>query len=340
MILSQYEGVGAVRTFIKKNSVFMKKKVALLTGITGQDGAYLSKLLLEKNYNVFGFVRPNDDYSKLEYLKIKNNITFIEIDLLDLESVKKNIESIKPDEIYNFAAQSSVGLSYSDPYNTINFNFNSTLNLLETIRIFNPTIKMFQPSSSEMYGKQEKLPIDESSKFNPLNPYAVSKVAAHQISVQYCDAYNLFVCCGIMFNHESHLRGNNFFVKKVIRQAIEIKNGTRDFLFVGNLNTKRDFGFAPEYVKAIWLMLQLEKPDDYVVASGESISLQDIVYYVFDKLGISKDKIKVDQKLLRSFEVEDSFGDASKAKEVLGWDYNLSFYDVLDVLIEEEFVNL
>ncbi len=340
MILSQYEGVGAVRKFIKKNSVFMKKKVALLTGITGQDGAYLSKLLLEKNYNVFGFVRPNDDYSKLEYLKIKNDISFVEIDLLDLNSLKENIESIKPDEIYNFAAQSSVGLSYSDPYNTINLNVISTLNLLETIRLATYKIKMFQPSSSEMYGKQEKLPIDESSKFNPLNPYAVSKVAAHEILRVYRDSYNLFVCCGIMFNHESHLRGNNFFVKKVIRQAIEIKNGTRDFLFVGNLNTKRDFGFAPEYVKAMFLMLQQNKPDDYVIASGQSISLQDIVFYVFDKLEISRDRIKTDKSLLRPVEVEDSFGDAFKAKEVLGWNYNLSFYQVLDLLIEEELVLL
>ena len=314
----------------------MKKKIALLTGITGQDGAYLSRLLLEKNYKVFGFVRPNDDYSKLEYLKIKNDITFIEIDLLDLESLKKNINIIKPDEIYNFAAQSSVGLSYADPYNTINLNIVSTLNLLETIRLASYKIKIFQPSSSEMYGKQEKLPIDESSKFNPLNTYAVSKVAAHEILRVYRESYKIFACCGIMFNHESHLRGKNFFVKKVIRQAIEIKQGKRDFLFVGNLNTKRDFGFAPAYVKAMWLMLQHNKPDDYVIASGQSVSLKDIVYYVFDKFGISKDKIKVDENLLRPAEVEDSYGDASKAKMVLGWGYNMSFYDVLDVLIEEE----
>ena len=315
----------------------MKNKVALLTGITGQDGAYLSKLLLEKDYKVFGFVRPNDDYSKLEYLKIKNDITFIEVNLLNLESLKKNINIIKPDEIYNFAAQSSVGFSYTDPYNTINLNIISTLNLLEAIRLATYKIKMFQASSSEMYGKQEKLPIDENSKFNPLNAYAVSKVAAHEILGVYRKSYNIFACCGIMFNHESHLRGDNFFVKKVIRQAIEIKNGTSDFLFVGNLNTKRDFGFAPEYVKAMWLMLQQDEPDDYVVASGQSISLQDIVYYVFNKLEISRDKIKTDPKLLRSFEVEDSYGNSYKAKEVLGWDYNMSFYYVLDLLVKEEF---
>jgi GDPmannose 4,6-dehydratase len=309
------------------------KKIVLITGITGQDGAYLSELLLKKDYIVFGFVRENDDYSKLEYLNIKDKITFIQTDLLNLQDVKKNIIEINPDEIYNFAAQSSVGLSHQIPYETINFNFNSTLNLLEAIRTTNPKIKMFQPSSSEMYGKQENLPITESSKFNPLNPYAMSKVLSHQICEQYRHAYNLFVSCGILFNHESILRGDNFFVKKVITQALEIKNGTKDFLFVGNLSTKRDFGYAPEYVKAMWLMLQQEKPDDFVVASGKSVSLQDIVFYVFDKLGISRDKIKIDQSLLRPVEVEDSFGDASKAKKELGWKYDMDFYQVLDLLI-------
>ncbi len=311
----------------------MKKKIALITGITGQDGAYLSELLLDKEYKVFGFVRPNDDYSKLEYLEIKSKITFLEVDLLNFDDVKTNINQIKPDEIYNFAAQSSVGLSYNEPFETINFNFNSTLNLLEAIRITNPKIKIFQPSSSEMYGKQENLPINENSKFNPLNPYAVSKVAAHEVSVLYRDGYNLFICCGIMFNHESVLRGDNFFVKKVIRQAIEIKSGKRDFLFVGDLSTKRDFGYAPEYVKAMWLMLQQEMANDFVIASGKSVSLQDIVYYVFDKLGISRDKIKIDKSLLRPVEVEDSYGDSSKAKKVLGWNFDMSFYKVLDLLI-------
>ncbi|MFH1461685.1 MAG: GDP-mannose 4,6-dehydratase [bacterium] len=316
----------------------MKKKIALITGITGQDGAYLSKLLLEKDYKIFGFVRSNDDYSKLEFLKIKEKIIFVQVDLLNFDAVKSNIDKIKSDEIYNFAAQSSVGLSYKEPYNTINFNFNSTLNLLETIRISNLKIKMFQASSSEMYGKQENLPITEDSKFNPLNPYAMSKALSHQICEQYRNTYNLYVSCGIMFNHESVLRGDNFFVKKVIRESLEIKNGKREFLVVGNLNTKRDFGFAPEYVKAMWLMLQQDRADDFVIASGQSISLQDIVYYVFDKLEISRDKIKVDKSLLRPVEVEDSYGDASKAKRVLGWEYEINFYQVLDLLMEEELI--
>lgn len=310
------------------------KKIALITGITGQDGAYLSELLLKKGYNVFGFVRENDDYSKLEYLKIKDKINFVQVNLLDFEYVKNSINKIKPNEIYNFAAQSSVGISYQKPYETINLNFNSTLNLLEAIRITNLKIKMFQPSSSEMYGKQKNLPITESSKFNPLNPYAVSKVLSHQICGQYRKTYNLFVSCGIMFNHESILRGDNFFVKKVIMQALEIKNGKRDFLYIGQLSTKRDFGYALEYVRAIWLMLQQEKPDDYVIASGKSISLQDIVYYIFDNLQISRDKIKIDKKLLRPIEVNDSFGDSTKAKKVLEWKYDMDFYQVLNLLIK------
>ncbi|KKP24480.1 MAG: GDP-mannose 4,6-dehydratase [candidate division TM6 bacterium GW2011_GWF2_28_16] len=322
----------------------MKQKIALITGITGQDGAYLSELLLNKNYKIYGLVRAQDDYFKLEYLKIKNEINFLEFNLLDFEQVKNNINTIKPDEIYNFAAQSSVGLSYLEPYNTINFNFNSTLNLLESIRLLSLSgkqIKFFQPSSSEMYGKQENLPINESFKFNSLNnnPYALSKIAAHELCVLYRRLYNLFISCGIMFNHESYLRGDNFFVKKVIRESLEIKAGKRDFLFVGNLNSKRDFGFAPEYVKAMSLMLQQDKPDDYIIASGKSISLQDIIYYVFDKLNIDKNKIKIDKSLLRPVEVSDSYGDYLKAKTVLGWDYNLSFYQVLDLLIKEELQN-
>lgn len=322
----------------------MKQKIALITGITGQDGAYLSEFLLNKNYKIYGFVREQDNYLNLEYLKIKNKINFLEINLLDFEQVKNNINIIKPDEIYNFAAQSSVGLSYNEPYNTINFNVNSTLNFLETIRLSSLSgeqIKLFQPSSSEMYGKQENLPINESFKFNSLNnnPYAISKIAAHELCILYRRLYKLFVSCGIMFNHESYLRGNNFFVKKVIRESLEIKDGKRDFLFVGNLDSKRDFGFASEYVKAMWLMLQHNIPDDYVIASGKSISLRDIIYYVFDKLNINKNKIKIDKSLLRPVEVPDSYGDSTKAKSVLGWNYNLSFYQVLDLLIKEELQN-
>ena len=192
-----------------------------------------------------------------------------------------------------------------------------------------------------MYGKQKKLPIDEQTHFNPSNnPYAVSKVAAHEISCMYRRCYNLFVCCGIMFNHESFLRGKDFFVKKVIRQAIEIKNGEREFLFVGNLNTRRDMGFAPEYVKAMWLMLQQNEPADFVISSGKSISLKEVVFYVFDKLKIDKNKIKEDKNLLRPFEVEDSYGDSTKAKKELGWNYDLDFYQVLDILILEEVENV
>lgn len=313
-------------------------KSAVITGITGQDGSYLAKLLLEKGYRVVGIFRSynNSNITKLKYLQIAEEIVFEECDLTDISSILKLLNKYRPDEIYNLAAQSSVGLSFEQPIGTIQFNVISVLNLLESIRIVDKKIKLYQASSSEMYGKVKHLPITESTTLHPLSPYAISKASSYWTVVNYRESYGLFACNGILFNHESILRSNNFFVKKVVIESIRISKGLQSELKVGNIEIKRDFGFAPEYVKAMWLMLQIEKPDDFLICSGQSVSLKEIVYYVFDKLGIEKSKIVIDPLLYRPIEIEDIFGDNSKAKKLLLWRYEMPFWDVLDILIQEE----
>lgn len=316
----------------------MNKRTALITGITGQDGAYLTRLLLEHNYRIVGLVRSsyNANLSKLRYLDVLEHVTIEECDLLDLSQVIKILNQYKPDEIYNLAAQSSVSLSFQQPIGTIQFNINSVVNLLEAIRLVKPDTKFYQASTSEMFGKIEQLPITEDSKFHPLSPYAISKVAAHYITINYRESYKLFTCCGILFNHESYLRGENFFVKKVIRAALEIARGARQELEVGNLQIKRDFGWSEKYVEAMWLMLQAEEPEDYVISSGASVWLKDIVEYVFNKLSIDHSRLKINQQFFRPTDIEDIYGSSEKARRQLNWNYNLDFFSVLDKLIEEE----
>ncbi len=314
------------------------RKVALITGITGQDGAYLSRLLLSKNYEVIGLVRSmtGANLNKLKYLGIAEKVQLTECDLLDLSQVIGILDQSRPDEIYNLAAQSSVGLSFQQPIGTIQFNINSVLNILESIRMLKLDTRFYQASTSEMFGKIEELPITEESKFHPLSPYAISKVAAHHITINYRESYQLFACCGILFNHESYLRGENFFVKKVIRAGLAIKNGKQDILEVGNLNIKRDFGWSEKYVEAMWLMLQQDKPRDYVISSGRSVWLKDVVEYVFDKLNLDKSKIHINQQLFRPIDIEDIYGCSKEAKEKLGWNYDSDFFAVLDRIISEE----
>ncbi len=314
------------------------KKKALITGIAGQDGAYLSQFLLEKGYQIIGLIfSPNySDLTNLNYLKISDKITFEECDLLNSEQVKKIIEKHKPDEVYNFAAQSSVGDSFKDPKTTINFNVISVLNILEAIRLTSNKIKFYQASSSEIFGKVDALPITEKTPIHPLSPYAVSKASAHYMTINYRESYGLFACCGILFNHESYLRPKNYFTKKIIRETLNIREGIQNNIEVGNIDIKRDFGYAPEYVKAMWLMMQQTTPADFLVCSNRSYALRDVLNYVFDKLEVDKNKICISQSLYRPTEIEDMYGDNSKAKNMLGWSYDRSFYNVLDLLIEEE----
>ncbi len=313
-------------------------KTAIVTGITGQDGAYLSRLLLKKGYKVIGCIRSHSgsNLSRLKYLDLLDQIELIECELGDMSQVLNIISTYKPAEIYNLAAQSSVSLSFQQPIGTLEFNIHSVLNFLEAIRILDPAIRFYQASSSEMFGKVNTLPISELSVVHPLSPYAISKVTGHYICINYRESYGLFTSCGILFNHESYLRGENFFVRKLIKGAFDILHGQKEYLEFGNLSIKRDFGWSEKYVEAMWMMLQLDKPDDFVICSGSSIALNDIVNYVFDKLGISRELIRINPKLFRPTEIEDIYGSNEKAKTVLNWDYNMDFFKVLDLIIEEE----
>lgn len=313
-------------------------KTALITGINGQDGSYLSRLLLKNGYRVVGLIRSSygSNLDKLRYVEVLDQVELAECDLSDLSQVIKILGKYKPAEIYNLAAQSSVALSFQQPIGTIQFNINSVLNILEAIRLLELPAKFYQASTSEMYGKIDELPITEESKFHPLSPYAISKVAAHHIVINYRESYGIFACCGILFNHESYLRGENFFVKKVLRSALNIKYGEQQFLEVGNLEIKRDFGWSERYVEAMWLMLQQDKADDFVISSGKSVLLRDIVHHVFHKLEINTERIKVNPQLLRPTDIRDIYGCSQKAHDILGWQYNTDFFDVLDILLEEE----
>lgn len=313
-------------------------KTAIITGVTGQDGAYLAQLLLKKGYRVIGLTRG---YNKLgvynfDYLNISDKVILEEADLLDFSSIIKMLIKYQPNEFYNLAAQSSVGISFEQPISTLNYNTQSVLNILESIRILKMETKVYQASSSEMYGQVAVLPVNEKTPLHPLSPYAISKASGYWIGVNYRESYNVFCVNGVMFNHESYLRSPNFFVKKVINTSIQIKNGLKDKLNVGNIDVKRDFGFAPDYVHAMWLSLQQESADDYLICSGTSIYLREIIEYTFDYLGISKDKLVEDPSLFRPTDIIDMYGDNTKAKVKLKWEYSKPFFEVLDVLIEEE----
>jgi GDPmannose 4,6-dehydratase len=316
-------------------------KSAIITGVTGQDGAYLTRLLLEKGYKVIGLIRSQygSNLSRLKYLDLLEKIELVECDQSDLSQVLNIIARYKPDEVYNLAAQSSVSLSFQQPIGTINFNIQSVLNMLEAIRLLNPAIRFYQASSSEMFGKVNNLPITEESIVHPLSPYAISKVTAHYVCINYRESYNLYTSCGILFNHESYLRGENFFVKKIIKGAIDIAHGKKEFLEVGNLDIKRDFGWSEKYVEAMWLLLQQDKPDDYIISSGKSITLREIVHYVFDKLGVDRSKIKTNPLFFRPTEIEDIYGSNKKARTMLNWQYDMDFFEVLNIIIEEEYNN-
>jgi GDPmannose 4,6-dehydratase len=316
-------------------------KTAIITGITGQDGAYLSKFLLNKGYNIIGIIRNNSksNLKNLEYLGINEKIKFIKVNILDLLSIVRIIEKNKIDEMYNLAAQSSVGLSFNQPIETLEFNIVSTTKLLEAVRITNPKIKFYQASSSEMFGNvnKENLPINENFLLRPISPYGISKAASHWITVNYREAYNLFAVCGIFFNHESVLRNKNFVTKKIINTAVKISLGLADELRLGNMKVYRDWGYAPKYVEAMWLMLQQNIPQDYIISSGEAHSLEEFVIRVFEKLNLNVDKfVKIDESLYRPNDIQINYGDNSEAKNKLKWNYNMNFEQLINKLVEGE----
>lgn len=316
-------------------------KTAIITGITGQDGAYLSKFLLEKNYRIVGVTRNRQvcNLNGLGFLGIENDVELVEANFSDLSNIIRLLEKYKPNEFYNLAAQSSVGLSFEQPIGTLEYNIISVANILEAIRIINKGIKIYQSSSSEMYGNvdKKKLPIDENFIIHPASPYAISKAAAHWIAVNYREAYDLFVSSGILFNHESVLRRYNFVTKKIIFSAVKIKRNELDVMKVGNTSVMRDWGYAPEYIKVMWKMLNVPEPGDYVICSGEAHTLQEFIEKVFTQLNLdSKNCVQLDKELFRPMELEIIYGNPSKAKKELKWKYNLSFDDLIQKLIEDE----
>lgn len=329
----------------------MNKK-ALITGITGQDGAYLSKLLLEKGYEVFGAFRRTSELntSKLEFLGIADRIKFAPLDLLEFTNIRRTLEKVRPDEVYNLGAQSFVAMSFEQPVFTADVTALGPLRVLEAIRDVNPAIKFYQASSSEMFGKVSEATQDEESSFYPRSPYAASKLFAHWITVNYRESYNLFACSGILFNHESPLRGLEFVTRKITHAAARIKLGKEQILRLGNLEARRDWGYAPEYVEAMWLMLQQEKPDDYVIATGETHTVREFAEYAFKEVGIDlkwqgsgrdskgidaatgKTVIEVAPEFYRPTEVETLNGNYSKAKNRLGWQPRTKFRDLVRVM--------
>lgn len=315
---------------------------ALITGITGQDGSYLSHLLLQKGFHVIGITRSYTaaNLKNLSYLGIEKEVEITECDMYDIAGIIRLIRKYRPSHIYNLAAQSSVSLSFDQPISTVKYNIESVLNLLEAIRICDPSIRYYQASSSEMFGAVNTLPVSEATPLNPVSPYAVSKASGFMLTNNYRNAYKLFTVNGILFNHESHLRTCNFFVKKVIVDSLLIQQEKKQSLQVGNIDIKRDFGYAPDYVEAMYLSMSHHDPGNYIVCSGSSISLRDIIIHVFQRLGIGMEKLVIDPALYRPSEIMDLYGDNTLTRQILNWKYTRNFTDVLDMLIEEEKANM
>jgi len=319
----------------------MADNVAIITGITGQDGAYLAKLLISKGYKIIGVVKDSNNINKsrLEYLSIADQILWQQCELTKKVEVEKLLQQHNPTEFYNLAAQSSVFKSYQDPILTLSFNTLSVATILECIRQVDKKIKFYQASSGEMYGNVNSFPITENSTLYPVSPYAVSKCTSFWLTVNYRESFGMFCTSGISFNHESYLRNENFIIKKILNTAFDILDGKKEILELGNIDIRRDFGYAPKYVEAMYLMMQHSSPDHYILASGKSVSLKDVVFYIFDKLNISRDKVVVNTDLYRPNEIMDIYGDSSKAKKFLNWEYEISFFDVLDIIIDESIEN-
>ena len=313
-------------------------KTALIIGITGQDGSYLAKLLLEKGYKVFGATRDSlsCNKSRLIKLKIELCIEFISLAPNDFRSVLKVVDFTKPDEIYYLAGLTSVGLSFEQPVECTESISGGTLNFLEAIRFLNNKIKFFNAGSSECFGNTQKLPANENSLFSPKSPYATAKSTAFWQVANYREAYNLFCCTGILGNHESPLRPKRFVTQKIVSSVREIKSGLKSELRLGNLNTWRDWGWAPEYVEAIYLMLQNDIPEDFVIATGETNSLNYFVDLVFKKANLDKNKyVKIDSNYFRPTDIEFSNLDPSKIKRKLGWEAKMKLKDIISVMYEQ-----
>jgi GDPmannose 4,6-dehydratase len=310
---------------------------ALITGITGQDGSYLAELLLEKGYEVHGMVRraSTENFERIQH--ITDRITLVQADLLDPSSLVEALEESRPDEVYNLGAQSFVPTSWRQPVLTAEFTGVGVTRLLEAIRRVNPDIRFYQASSSEMFGKVREVPQSEATPFYPRSPYGVAKAYGHFITVNYRESYGLFAVSGILFNHESPRRGFEFVTRKIADGVARIKLGLANELRLGNLDAQRDWGFAGDYVEAMWLMLQQDEPDDYVIATGEEHSVQEFADIAFGHVGLGAgDYIKTDPEFLRPAEVDHLVGDASKARELLGWGPRVSFRELVEMMVDAD----
>ena len=316
-------------------------KRALITGITGQDGSYLSELLLEQGYEVFGLTRRLSTSNYWRIAHLLDRLTLIPGDLLDQLSLIRALERIKPTELYNLAAMSFVPASWDQPMLTGEFNSQGVTRVLEAVRVVDPSIRIYQASSSEMFGKVREVPQRETTPFYPRSPYGVSKVFAHYITVNYRESYSLFAVSGILFNHESPRRGLEFVTRKVTDGVARIKLGLANELRLGNLTAQRDWGFAGDYVRAMWLMLQQPHADDYVIATGESHSVEELVETAFGHVGLDWRKYVIeDPAFLRPAEVDHLIGDASKAEKELGWKPSVSFKGLVTMMVDSDLERL
>ena len=317
----------------------MRKK-ALITGVTGQDGPYLAKLLLEKDYEVYGLLprRSKQDFYNLDYLKIKNDIEYEVGDVTDQNCMHKTISKIKPQEIYNLAAQSFVGNSWELSGTTTDVNAMGPLNILNSIKSINKKIKFYQASTSELYGNSKENIQTETTRFEPSSPYAISKLYAYWITVNFRESYNMFCTNGILFNHESPIRGIEFVTRKISDGVAQIKYGKKKYITLGNINAKRDWGFAGDYVEAMWLMMQEKKPNDYVIATKKQYSIKDFLQLAFAEAGINnwENYVKISKNYKRPVDVKSLCGNFDKAKNNLGWSPKTSFKKLVQLMVRED----
>jgi GDPmannose 4,6-dehydratase len=319
-------------------------KKALITGITGQDGSYLAELLLEKEHEVYGIIRRSSSFNtaRIDHLYQDPHergvrLKLIYGDLNDSSSLNRIIQKVQPDEIYNLGAQSHVRVSFDIPEYTAEVTGLGTVRLLEAIRETGVKTKFYQASSSELFGKVKEIPQNEKTPFCPRSPYAAAKAYAYYITVNYRQAYNIFACNGILFNHESPRRGETFLTRKITKALARIKYGLQDKLYLGNLDAERDWGYAKDYVEAMWLMLQQEEPDDYVIATGESHSVKEFLEKASSYLGMNwRDFVEVDQRYMRPTEVDILLGDSSKAREKLGWKSKVTFSELVEKMVDHD----
>ena len=316
-------------------------KRALITGITGQDGSYLAELLLEKGYKVYGMVRraSTENFERIEH--IRDRITIVQADLLDQLSLIELVEDVEPDEVYNFAAQSFVPTSWIQPALTGEFTALGVTKVLEAIKLVNRKIKFYQASSSEMFGKVIEIPQNEKTPFHPRSPYGVAKAYGHFITVNYRESYDMFTVSGILFNHESPRRGLEFVTRKISDGVARIKLGLAKDLRLGNLNARRDWGYAGDYVEAIWMMMQEKKPRDFVIATGKAHTVRDFARAAFDHAGLNwKKYVKVDAALIRPAEVNRLLGDSTQARRVLGWKPRVDFKGLVAMMVDADIARL